>query len=72
MVAYCRGRHYAFADEAVRGIGYLLVVVVEPEATRSYLMVQCSRHVIPPAVQVDLPAARDHPHPPDPIAIAPH
>jgi hypothetical protein len=27
---------------------------VEPEATSSSLMVQCSKHVIPPAIEVDL------------------
>ena len=31
-----------------------LVSVVEPEATTGSLMVQCSRHVIPPAITANL------------------
>ena len=38
----------------------LAVVVVEPEATSSVLMVQCSRHAIPPAITVNLTDRRAH------------
>jgi hypothetical protein len=33
---------------------------IEPEATSSSLMDQCSRHVIPPAIQVDLTNQQAH------------
>jgi len=40
---------------------HLLVIVdVEPEVTSSFLMVQCSRHVIPPAIEVDLTNQQAH------------
>jgi len=32
----------------------------EPEATSSLLMVQCSRHAIPPAIEVDLTDQQAH------------
>ena len=38
----------------------LLVLSVRAEATSSFLMVQCSKHVIPPAVQVDLTDQQAH------------
>ncbi len=34
--------------------------VLEPEATSTFLMVQCSRHVIPPVVEVDLADQQAH------------
>jgi hypothetical protein len=34
--------------------------VVEPEATTSVLMVQCSQHVIPPAITVNLTNRQAH------------
>jgi hypothetical protein len=38
----------------------LVVVDVEPEATSSSLMVQCSRHVIPPAITAHLTDRQAH------------
>jgi hypothetical protein len=38
----------------------LLAKRFEPEATSSSLMVQCSRHVIPPAIQVHLTDRQAH------------
>jgi len=48
------------ADEHPSHSVLLVVVVIEPEATSSPLMVQCSRHAIPPAIEVDLTDRRAH------------